>query len=110
LPPRRPSATAAGFLRFAMRGILASGRVVTCPLTCVQRYTCYLSRRRSEPSGNDSSGNKHCGRSRPAATTSERTLTCSAATCRLSFAPTSESGDSRECRTGCSYALLHDRH
>ena len=39
LPPRRPSATAAGFFRFAMRGILASGRVVTCLLTYVHRYT-----------------------------------------------------------------------
>jgi hypothetical protein len=39
LPPRRPSATAAGFFRFAMRGILASGRVVRCRLTYVHRYT-----------------------------------------------------------------------
>ena len=37
LPPRRPSATAAGFFRFAMRRILASGRLVTCRLTYVYR-------------------------------------------------------------------------
>src|SRR5258708_1808923 len=41
LPPRRPSATAAGFFRFAMREILASGSVVTGSLTYVYRYTYY---------------------------------------------------------------------
>jgi hypothetical protein len=43
LPPRRPSATAAGFFRFAMRGILASGRVGTCRLPYIHRYMYYWS-------------------------------------------------------------------
>jgi hypothetical protein len=36
LPPRRPSATAAGFFRFAMSGILSSWRAFTvCLDICV---------------------------------------------------------------------------